>query len=338
MISVIVPMYNSEKYIDRCIESLIMQTYTDIEIVLVDDGSKDNTFTVCRKYTETDDRVKYFFQENKGVSGARNTGILKSTGEYIMFVDSDDWMPTEGIELLYDKMQDNVLDMVIGGLSRVKEGENDYYKFEAKILTGQDSVAKEISRCYLSALASSPCGKIYKRNIMEGICFDEKMTLGEDLFFNLNYFNRCNSIEIISDVVYYYADDNSNSLTNSYIRNTFEMMKRIYSYAEKYFDKIEIEYSTKIDRSQSAYKFFVFSIAYLVRSIENACKKKECKEYIRKICTDNDFLYALKQVRGCSTTERVLIRFIHAKRYEMIYLLAKSRAWVRSLKHGRKRR
>ena len=113
MVSIIVPIYNSERYLHRCIDSLLLQSYEDIEFILVDDGSRDNSGTICDDYSVKDDRIKVIHQSNQGVSVARQTGLDHSSGEYIIHVDSDDWIEPTAIESLYEKAQKDDADMVI---------------------------------------------------------------------------------------------------------------------------------------------------------------------------------------------------------------------------------
>ena len=115
LVSIVVPIYNTEQYISKCIESLINQTYKNLEIILIDDGSTDNSFNICKKYQKEDERIKLFHKENGGVSSARNYGIKKATGEYICFCDSDDYYSLEALTIMTDTIRDSNADLCCFG-------------------------------------------------------------------------------------------------------------------------------------------------------------------------------------------------------------------------------
>lgn len=119
-VSVIAPVYNVEKYIDRCIKSVLGQTLRDIELILVDDGSPDDCGKICDGYAATDSRIKVIHKENGGVSAARNDGLSIATGEYVIFVDSDDWVEPDACEVMYQSAKNNNADIVIGDINRIK--------------------------------------------------------------------------------------------------------------------------------------------------------------------------------------------------------------------------
>ena len=115
LVSIIVPVYNVEKYLRKCLDSIVNQTYKNIEVICVDDGSPDNSIDILREYRAKDDRVTIIRQKNKGLSGARNTGIKNATGKYIMFIDSDDWVELNMVELMTKKMDNKNLELAVCG-------------------------------------------------------------------------------------------------------------------------------------------------------------------------------------------------------------------------------
>ena len=128
-ISVIIPVYNVAKYLHRCIDSALAQTFTDFELLLIDDGSKDNSGEICDEYARKDNRVRVFHKENEGVSVARNIGIGHSSGTYLMFLDSDDWLESSCLDYCLKSMKDDNLDFLQFGYARVTDDGNVLYKF-----------------------------------------------------------------------------------------------------------------------------------------------------------------------------------------------------------------
>ena len=212
LISIIVPIYNSEKWLDRCIQSLLNQTYKNFEIVLINDGSTDSSDDICRNYIKKDKRIKYYKKENGGVSSARNIGLMKANGKYIKFVDSDDTLTDDCCELLLKEYNDDSIDLVICGLNVFK---NDVLlrspHLEEKKLSIHDSIDEFI---YISKVFASPCNKLYKKDLI--VYFNESLTAGEDLFFNLDYLKKCNNIKCISNCLYNVYLDNDNSLNRKF--------------------------------------------------------------------------------------------------------------------------
>lgn len=329
MISVIVPIYNSEKYLRQCINSLIRQTYEDIEVLLIDDGSKDGSSEICLEYTKNDKRIKYIYQENQGVSSARNTGLDNLSGEYVLFVDSDDWLPENAIELMCEKAATTEADLVIGSYTEIYSTHENSIVFNIESIKAKDEIAKYLGQSFLTAIASSPCVKLFRVSKISDLRFDRTMSLGEDLFFNLHYFRRIENVEIISDCCYYYRITDELSLTKSYKDNYYTAMREIYKYANNYFDEIEELYSCDVCREKVAYKLFSFAIAFAVRQVEQNYPKKSCLVYIKNLGRDSSFLDAIRNVGSCSFAERVIILLMKYKLYGLIYYGVRIRAKIR---------
>ena len=199
-ISVIIPVYNSEKYIERCLNSIINQTYKNLEIILLNDGSTDKSYSIIEEYKKLDSRIKLINQNNQGVAKTRNKGILNSTGELIMFVDNDDYLDCDYIKKLYDEIEDN--DVIVSGYKRVTDKKIIYKKKIKKNNWGKfENVA--------------PWGKLIKRNylVKNNIQFYD-YSIGEDIIFNFKLYTATKKIKIISNYGYnwYY---NNNSVSNT---------------------------------------------------------------------------------------------------------------------------
>ena len=240
-ISIIIPIYNSEKYIRKCIDSILNQTFKDFELILVNDGSTDKSREICESYK--DKRIKIFNTENQGVSCARNIGIEKSIGKYLMFCDSDDYVEPEWCEKLYDLVKNNKKSYIVCSIM-IKNYRNEpsyeqHWKVSDELF--MISSKKEYFWKYKMQLLNSNCCKIYEKDIIfkYNIRFNEDITLGEDLIFNLDYLKYVNDKIIFLNIpLYNYILRKSESLDHKYYKNLFDIYKylnnRIYNEAIKY--------------------------------------------------------------------------------------------------------
>lgn len=228
LISVIVPVYNVEKYLSRCLESIINQTYKNIEVVCIDDGSPDKSINILKQYEKKDKRIKIIRQENKGLSGARNTGIKKSNGEYIFFVDSDDWLPKNAIELLYKTIEKDKSDICIGNLVKTypkKNKEKKLKKMTNSIFTLTSYLEYSIKNKNFTA---NVVNKLYRSKIIKQskILFKEKI-LYEDFFFVIQYFSYTRKISMIKENVYYYYLERSDSIVNNINKGDLDSFQNV---------------------------------------------------------------------------------------------------------------
>lgn len=210
MISIIVPIYKAEKYIHRCIDSILTQNHTDFELLLVDDGSPDNCGAICDAYAARDSRVRVFHKENGGVSSARNLGLDHAQGEWITFVDSDDWLETEFLERLVAAPES---DLVVGGCYRTS-GKNEPLSDAHYV---KDSVASFLELYLDKLLLRTPWGKLYRRCLFEDnhIRFNKDIRFGEDTLVVFEYLCHCDNISSVAYCGYNYLDE-----TDGWVRNS----------------------------------------------------------------------------------------------------------------------
>jgi glycosyltransferase involved in cell wall biosynthesis len=203
-VTVIVPVYNVEKYLCSCIDSLLAQTFNDFEIILIDDGSNDGSSEICDRYANLDERVITVHKENGGVSSTRNKGIELARGKYIIFVDSDDTVSPEYVATLYKEIIDGDYDLVICGykICRAKLSK-DVSVGDAVCIDNIKESGSIISSLYSQRLLNSPWNKIYKKSSINSY-FDETLAMGEDLAFNLNFIKSSNGLKVIPDILYNY--------------------------------------------------------------------------------------------------------------------------------------
>lgn len=211
MVSIIVPVYNVAQYLSKCIESILEQSYTDFELILVNDGSSDNSLEICKVYSQRDNRIVLIDKPNGGVSTARNVGILASKGEYITFVDSDDYLRKDFIEALITGVNDEI-DLVVAGVTRVQDEVFSEFKFPDKEFAENDYDL--LFSKYQLHKHGSPWGKLFKSSIInkDGIEFKSNIHLGEDIIFVFYYITRCRKIRLIDNPGYFYLQ-RSGSLT-----------------------------------------------------------------------------------------------------------------------------
>ena len=205
LISIIVPVYNVEKYISRCVESLIGQSYKNIEIILVDDGSTDESGMICEQYANEDGRIKIIHKKNGGLSDARNVAIPLSKGEYISFVDSDDWVSKFYIENLYNAITKNHSDIAMSWFENVFDGRNIATE-PVDVLEKYQCIDKEIclkKLLYQDNVETSAWGKLYKRRVIEKLRYPLGK-LYEDIPVTYSAIKSSSKIAIIKNVDYYY--------------------------------------------------------------------------------------------------------------------------------------
>lgn len=220
-----------------CIESVLNQDYSDFELLLINDGSTDDSLTIISHYEKIDSRIRVISQENQGVSCARNTGINNAKGEYITFLDSDDQYKSNFLSSMFDALKKTNSDLVISGYKTIpndKEITLDTHVYNSIIEMNDNFVFLRET-----GLLNVPWNKIFKRSLITKQ-FLYSVSLGEDLLFVYNYLNNCNKVCFIGDCLYLYTLPNVEGLTRRYHSNGFEIAKLIYQadsqFSDTYFD------------------------------------------------------------------------------------------------------
>ena len=295
LISVIVPVYNVEKYLKRCVDSIINQSYQYLEIILVDDGSKDRSSELCDKYAERYQNIKVVHKKNAGLGYARNTGLEIATGKYVAFVDSDDYIAGNMISNLYNDIKKSNADACIGGFCRVCGNKIDtrINNLAKKTFTTDEIKSYIIPRM----LGKRPDGTdyiemsvwkvLFRMDIIRefGLRFpSERELISEDIVFDLDYYSKCKLICMSSDVGYYYCD-NEGTLTTRYRPERFELQKKLFLYVDNKVRTLGIENITRSRRMTT----FVSNTRYCIKLEVKFARnngKKVMMENIKKICTD----------------------------------------------------
>lgn len=216
-ISIIIPVYNAEKALKRCIDSVVNQSYKDIQVILVNDGSEDKSLAICHEWSRIDRRVMVVDKQNGGVSSARNAGLRVATGSYIQFVDSDDFLDPDFCGNLLDSAILSDSDVVISGYRYFNSGKvhENSPGLKSSVYTKKE-IAQQFSTLYSGPFLSSPCNKLYHSFAVADCGFDESVRMGEDLIFNMDVLKNCDTISIIPSTGYYYDVTGANSASSTY--------------------------------------------------------------------------------------------------------------------------
>lgn len=274
LFSIVVPVYNSELYLNKCIQSTLNQSYRNFELILVNDGSVDKSLEICNQFKKLDNRIKVLSQENTGVSSARNAGISIASGEYITFLDSDDFLDLSYLDCFRKQVVNFKYDLLVSGFLMYYEDNpnaNKSFAVEATFSTKEFiDTGAQIGKLEIASLLSGPFAKCIKREILfdNKILFDSNFHFGEDAIFNHNYINKICSISVNTCVGYYYVQRTTDSLvkhkysfnkTNSYI----EILTTLRKKNKARFGIREENYMKLIKREQTLYKIAAIQSMYI---------------------------------------------------------------------------
>jgi len=293
LVSIIVPIYNANKYLIKCVGSILAQTLKDIEIILVNDGSKDDSLEICNQFSKSDHRIIIIDKKNEGVSQARNVGIDKAKGEYISFVDADDWIEPNMYENMYNKLKSTNSKVCICNGYRQKGNEMT----EIKVLVQSDQI-QQISAEYIigQIIGENRWGNrdsslahrgvyfyLYKRDQIGKIRFNRELPMGEDLLFNINVLGKTQEI-CIDEGYYYHYIWNTSSSTQEYENKFWNVLKKMIVDIEKALEDIQLKEVLR-DR------FNIFLIEHVRNATLNEYKAKNKRtvdkiKEIKNVCKD----------------------------------------------------
>ena len=302
LITIIIPVYKVEKFIRECIESVINQTYSNLEIILVDDGSPDKSGEICDEYAKKDSRIKVIHKENGGVSSARNEGINKITGSYFTFLDSDDILDKQYIETLYNQIIKDDFDICIcktNEFTNSKElpaivNNGIVKKFDFEKNDVENSISAIINDYYGSGAAT----KLYKK--IDDIPIFEFIFVGEDLLFNIDYMNKVNKIVILNYNGYFYRT-NEGSLTKTIQKHLFDNLEEIIKKRNWNYGIYSV-YCFRIYNEQ-IFNIYVNDrkkIKYYIKKIKNL-------PFLKKMISDKQ---SVKKIICLTKRKKIYIKFI----------------------------
>lgn len=324
MISIIVPVYRTERYLNECVESILNQSHKDFELLLIDDGSPDNCPAMCDLWAKKDNRIRVFHKINGGVSSARNIGIKEAKGEYLAFVDSDDTLPAEALKLLLDSLKQNNVDLSIG--SFLFQYNDKYLSHKSRLQAGKykfhEILSDFIDDGTLSGfLLGSVCGGLYKKSILNknDLHFVDGLKNNEDGLFNFEYALLSSSLYVLDSVVYNYRQYESVSKP---VRMNENYGQKVFDYLNKLeWDKAEYKYEIQQLRREvslawwdilhfAKYYPFFQSISYIYNIIIKE-KVRNGIKYMRvqKMNRYKRIVYYMMKYRLCFTMS-CMVRFV----------------------------
>lgn len=281
LISIIVPVYNVEKYIRRCVDSLINQTYRNLEIILVDDGSPDNSGAICDEYAKLDSRIKVIHKENGGVSSARNVGLDNASGEYIVFLDSDDYMDVDSYSVMYTGLIDKKADIAVVGLSQERVDGIFVPKYNVDVTEVLDKAQTIAEMLKQVKYTCSLCDKLFSSKLIGDTRFDETISHNEDLLFVYQLMKNSTKAVYTSKPMYYYCNNEQSASRVSFSNKNTTMLKAQTMVLEDIKENIPEIYDVALTEYV---KTVIFNLNSIARS---GYQNKEYIEKLRKIVKDN---------------------------------------------------
>jgi len=324
-ISIIVPIYNAEKYITKCLDSLINQTYKDIEIIAIDDGSTDSSYDILKSY---EDKITIIHQKNHGVSYSRNKAIKKSTGDYVTFVDVDDWLDLDMIEKLYSQTEKGKIDIVRCGYIREYSNHKDPFVITDKKIKIKSNKSLIYDKFLTNYDLASPCGQLIKKSCIKKL-FDENIKVGEDYLFNLDVYTNATSFVLLSECYYHYLyNDNSATTSISYDKiykrceDSIVVYSQLFDYIKKW------NYDSKKNIQLVNYRVIKELNMKLISLFKNSDKlKNEKKKIIFEFFNNNNVKKINKNLKLKTIIKNVniysiFIICIKYNLYNLYYLFA----------------
>lgn len=330
-VSVIIPVYNCEKYIGQCVETLINQTLKECEFIFINDGSNDNSLNILSDFEKKDSRIKIINQTNQGVSAARNAGLKIVDGEYIGFVDGDDYVEEDYFERLYECAKENSCDMVFANWRSEQEGHENTLNlpFQKEVVLNKVYIETEIYPFFLKADGlNSVCNKIIKRKLIieNNITFPKGVTLGEDAAFNIKAFTYASNCYYVDYTGYYYREVEGSATRDIIRKDYFRSALSVYKENHEEFNNWSLT-DEEIKRLKSI-KFInnVISYTYVYFKPNDKNKLRDRFIYIKNMIKTKEVVQALKSCKETVIVERgrydrALINMIEKKLVLGIYLL-----------------
>ena len=326
MISIIIPVYNVEQYLKKCIDSILRQAYTDYEVILIDDGSTDSSGAICDQYL-SNKQFKIFHQNNQGVSSARNKGLSAATGDYILFVDPDDWIEDNALEVLIQEVTDS--DLIMFNFYRVYESINNKHHDCKKNISNAYSAKHFICDPYYEILGENGClcNKLYKRSTIGNMVFDKNVSYGEDALFIASILKNVHKAKIIPDCLYYYNIGRIGNVVSAPI----DMRSLDFLESAKMIYKICVENNSPIAGMDILFAFGMIVIDKIPATFYDINKNKEYIEKWRallNIPSLSAYVFYLIDKRGSFYKKSKRIFFQFLGRY-YLYLRLLKRIFVR---------
>lgn len=330
LISIIVPIYNVEKYLNKCIESIVNQTYENIEIILIDDGSNDNSGIICDEYAKKDNRIIVVHKENGGVSSARNKGLKIAKGEWISFVDADDWIEQTFCQTLLNKVTQEQADIALCGYNRITD--NRIEKINANnqevFLNSNEYLVKSLNPqtgfgfCHM---------KLIKKEVLKSISFNERIEVGEDALFNIQLSTYIKKTVFLKQPLYNYRINNQSVVKRydeNYANKYLKSMKIIEEYIWQEYNE---ENEENIEIKQNYYNFVAYHIMLIIVNYcyhpDNKMCNAQRKNMLKEVINNDLFIIGLKKsnYNNISLTRKITLYTLKHKLYWLTAIICKIR-------------
>lgn len=332
-ISVIVPVYNVEKYLRECLDSLLAQTYQPLEVVLVDDGSKDASGNICDEYAMKYDNFKVIHKKNAGLGMARNTGLEHITGEYVTFLDSDDYLDPDCIEKLYSELKKNNVDVCKGGFRRITDAKSLVYlvQYDDEVFEGKKARKELLPRMIGSrpdkkdSIEMCVCGVLYKVDYIKAhkLRFpSERVLISEDLVFNIDYMQYAEGACTISNVGYNYRE-NPGSLTRSYRADRFEACCYFLKEITRKLETLHYDEMTILRLHRIFFVYMRTCINQETKEVSHLSHTENLRN-IRKICESETVREVIEHypIEQLGLKQKLFLQLIRYRCAALLYLMA----------------
>lgn len=316
-ISIVMPVYNSEKTIKRAIDSIVNQNYKDYELLLISDQGNDNSNIICKNYADQYKNIFFFDKEHCGLSNTRNYGISKASGDYILFIDSDDYLENNALEIMINNIEDN--DILVFGVC-VDFIEEHYKFFEYSNNCNCDNVIEEL---FNSSLFNYAWNKLYKTSVIKNVKFDSEHIQSEDLFFNIEVFSITSKIKLISDVLYHYIKDNRETLVDKYVPN--------YDFILNLKDKTIKDFFTKTKTSMQCYYNYMLEEyqIYLLNLFKNHETYRNSKVQIKNVLLTKNVIFNIENSIPKNIFSKIFKLIFMSKSTLVIYYSYSLLTWIK---------
>lgn len=315
-ISIIVPVYKVENYLRRCVDSILVQTFTDFELILVDDGSPDNSPAICDEYAKKDSRIAVIHKENGGVSSARNRGLDAARGRYIMFCDSDDCVHSQWCKSLIDAIRQFPASWINCNVVNIDE-QGNMVSCATYDAGSSRYMQKSFYELYSMSISGALWNKIYCAEIIRehGVRFNEQYKIGEDTDFNMQYYKYCDSIVFLPIPLYYYYRNNE-SAVNLYRFDCFDQ------YRHTFFDRLPYIENEFLDEYLDNWLWRFLKMLEEVHDLRNTMKFGSKIRYGQKMMQTPEFLFCAEHAPGKKESP-LFMRVIRTHNYYLYWLFQK---------------
>lgn len=337
--SIVVPVYNVERYLDECIGSLVDQSFSDFEIILVDDCSPDGSSALCDHWAKCDRRIHVIHKlENQGLGFARNTGLEAAKGDYVLFVDSDDYISKETLSVCNRALSPKS-DILVFGMELFYENQNgevkrkESYRPESFSARTKGEHAEMFAKLVRDRVFPYACNKVYRRAFLESVdARFEKTKLIEDFLFNIDLFGKSGEIQSISEVLYCYRKPAHETLASQYRPEFFELSKRKYLLEEAFLKSCDSHFGEYLHRIHCGYVKHLVSAVIRNRSKSAGLSRADQKKAVFTMLCDPLTVRVMEEMKPEGPVYGVICRFIRKKRTTLLLILCAAIDWMRRLK------